>query len=555
MMKKLVRLDTILGATLALVAAAGCQGVFGGDDPENDPARAAAGGAGGPGGTNGAAAAAVPPGIYLRRLTNREYTRTVADVFGETGDLGTDLPPASSLDGYDNNVLALGTSTPVVESFAALATRIAHATVTDATRRAKTLGCEPTGGTRASCLQAIVDRVGRRAYRRPLDADERAGLLALADAAAQDPNPLMSAELVLQGLLQSPSFLYRVEVGEPIAERPGKGRLTGYELATRLSYFLVGTTPDDALLDAAASGALDTADGVAATARRLLTDPRAKDALRVFHTQWLRVNKLATIQRSPAAFPLFTDALRSALAEETTRFVDDFVWTDGAQFLDLLTARYTYVNQASAPLYGVPAPAGAGLTRVDFANDDPHGGILTHGSVLNVTAPSKTLMGILRGKFVRDAFTCETMPPPPAGVTPDPNVDRLTAPACAGCHSFMDPIAKGFARFDMIGAYHPTDAAGASVPTGGRMVGLEQPDFADPRELATRLRASPKVSACVVRQVLRFAGGRSLAPSDDGWVASLDTSFRNSRLDFRELLVALVTSDAYRTYSIEGTQR
>lgn len=87
------------------------------------------------------------------------------------------------------------------------------------------------------------------------------------------------------------------------------------------------------------------------------------------------------------------------------------------------------------------------------------------------------------------------------------------------------------------------------------MVGLDQPDFADPRELATRLRASPKVSACVVRQVLRFAGGRSLAPSDDGWVAALDTSFRNSRLDFRELLVALVTSDAYRTYSIEGTQR
>lgn len=499
------------------------------------------------------APAAVPsPSDQLRRLTNREYARTVADVFGETPEAAAALIPNSFLDGYDNNVLTLSVSGPVIEAYATAATIVARATLASGARRARAIGCDDIGPGRVACLSSVVDTLGRRAFRRPVTAEEREGLLALANAAASEDAPGASLQVLLEGILQSPSFLYRVEVGEPISDRPGLARLTGFEVATRLSYLFLGTTPDDALLDRAARGELGGDAGIEAEAQRMLADPRAKEVLATFHSQWLGLQKIESLERSLDAFPSWSGSLKTAMVEETRRFVDDFIWKDGTPFLDLLTARYTYVNAELAALYGVPAPAGEPFVRVDFSPSDPRGGILTHASILNATAPSRTLMGILRGKFVRDTFTCESLSPP-AGVALDPTVERLKTPACAGCHEYLDPIASGFDRFDMVGVYRTTDETGVPLAGTGRIVGFEEPDFTGPLELAAKLRSSPKVSACVVEQFLRFATGRAHDSADRSVIASLDSTFRGSQFNFRHLLVELVKSDFYRTLRI-GTE-
>ena len=544
----------LLSLTLLVAAGAACTGVIGGDDEQP--------GAGG-GGAAGAAAAASatdidPTSVYLRRLNAREYQQTVADVFGETADLSKEFPPESALDGYDNNVLALPASGPLVEAYANLATQIAKGVLTSPTRRAKVLGCEPRGATRASCLDSILTTLGRRVFRRPLTTEERTDLLALANAAASDPDQDAPAQLLLEGLLQSSNFLYRVEVGEPLADKPGRSRLTGYEVASRLSYFLWGSAPDDALLDAAGKSELDTSAGVEKSARAMLGDARAKKAVSNFQQQWLGLGRLGSVSRSATYFPKWTATLKTSMAEETRLLLEDFTFRDGAAFLDLLTAKYSFVNSELAAHYGLPAPSGTGFSKVNFSATDPRAGVLTHASLLTAYSQSETLSPILRGKFIRDVFTCEHPPPPPPGVapineaTPTSVREKLeqhrTNPACAGCHNAMDPVGFGFERYDIVGAYRTADSQGRPLTGQGSLEGFPNPGFVGPEELATRLRASPKVSACVIQNVVRFAMGRSIAPTDTPLIAAQDEAFRKNNLDFRSMLVAFVASDAFRTF-------
>ena len=228
------------------------------------------------------------------------------------------------------------------QQYLSAAKQLSHQVVGDATAITRVLGCDPASGDRAACAKSFVQKVGRRAYRRPLADDEVSSLVALS---ATETDAHEGAALALGAILQSPSFLWRVEIGTPDPNRPGLVRLTGQELATRLSFFLL-VPPDDALLDAADAGKLDTPEGVAQVTETLLGTPALNTAMHTFTSQWFRADKLPTFQRSTQIYPSFKPELVTAMSEELSRLLDDFMWKDGTSFMDF--HRALHVRQRSA---------------------------------------------------------------------------------------------------------------------------------------------------------------------------------------------------------------
>jgi hypothetical protein len=494
---------------------------------------------------------------FLRRLTVREYVATVRDLVDAPADVADDFPSDTFIDGYDNHVVSLGVSTVHADRFMSAAAAMARHVVDDPTRRAAVVGCELDGPDRKECLADFVVRFGRRAYRRPLTSAEVDELVELAQVAEADADRYEVASVAIQAMLQSPHFLYRVEIGTPDPDRPGVRRLTGYEIATRLSYLLWGTMPSDTLLDRAEAGDLEHAGDVAAAAREMLADVEAREGIGAFATQWVRLPMLEYAQRSSEAYPLWSDALRASMAEETRRLLDDFLWTPQSALLDVLVATHTHVDPALAQLYGLPVPA-SGWELVELDEDSRRGGLLTQASILTLAASSETTAPILRGKLVRDVLMCSPVPPPPPDVPEVPSpvpgesvrerLDRhRTDPECNGCHVMLDPIGFGLERYDLVGAYREVDDQGNPLTGEGELAEFEPAAFVGPFELAAALRDSPQVSTCLTVQFLRFALGRSETGDDACMLEELREGLERAEGNFPEAVVALVGSEAFLT--------
>ena len=506
------------------------------------------------------ASVAIPGPLLLRRLTNAEYDRTVRDLLGQTTRVSADFPADAKVFGFDDGAVSLTISPLHAERYRDAAERIGAEVTASPARMASVVGCDLTGTGRAPCLARFVGSFARRAYRRPLVDAEVQGLLHVADVAADDPDRNAAVALIIEAVLQSPSFLFRAEFGAPDPSRPGLYRLGRFDLASRLSYLLWGTTPDDALLDTAQAGTLDTAEGLAQTARTMLADARAHEGLAAFYGQWLRLYTLATVHRDATQYPSWSPELSASMSEETSRTVDDLVWRDGANFLDLLTGHSTFLDGRLATLYGLAPPAAGTWARTDLTDHPERGGLLTQASYLTLTAHSEGSMLIHRGKYVREVLLCETLPTPPANVPTIPapvpgetDVERLerhrSDPSCNGCHRLMDPVGMGMHRYDSIGAFHLVDAQQRAISQAGTLYGYTPPDFDGPTELSRRLRDLPEVSQCVVRQVFRYAFGRAEVMTAAGDLPQIERTterFRSSQYSFREMLVSLVASDAFR---------
>lgn len=504
--------------------------------------------------TEGEDACVAPVGTaHLRRLTNTELRNSVRDLFGAgLEDATAALPSDAITAGFDNNAESFAMSDVHVERYRDAAESIARSVVEDAERSAAVIGCHPVD---AACRADFVPRLARLAWRRAPTDDEVNALLAVADAAVDDPEPTMPARLAIEAMLQSPSFLLRVEVGEQDPDDPTRLRLTGPEIATRLSYLVLASTPPAWLLDAADAGALADADGVEEAARTLLADERAREGLRNFHVQWLQLPLLAGLQRDPELYPQWTETLAASMAEETARYVDDHVWGDGADFLDVLVSPYGWVDGDLAALYGVEAADG--FARVDLDADHKRGGLLTQASVLTLTAKNESGLPIFRGKFVREVLLCQSLPPPPADVPsiPEPvpgesDRDRLdrhrTDPACNGCHALLDPLGFGLAEYDAIGKLRSLDSSGAPVDARGSFDGYDEFDFDGALELSALLREDPAVADCVMRQLFRYATARRETGDDACALEQLGSAFADSDHSVVEALVAWVRSDAFR---------
>lgn len=467
-------------------------------------------------------------------------------------DITAGFPPEARPEGFpfDDHAASAQVTAVHAEEHLAAAERLAEAALV---RPAALLPCRPEGDGRA-CAEAFVAGFGRRAFRRPLTPEEQARYRDLVLAGDDFEDGLA---LALRAFLASPAFLYRTELG--VRQPDGTWRLTGHEAASALSYFLWGTMPDDALLDAADAGALDTVAGVEAQARRLLADARARPRLEDFAVQWLGVESLATLPRSAELAPHFGAEVRRAALAETRRFVSHVVFDGSHRFAELLTAGYTFAAGPTAALYGLGDLPGRDLRRVDYP-DDRRAGLLGHASVLASYAHSDQTSPIRRGLFVRRRLLCQTLPPPPPDAGGVPEVDpgattrerfrqHTANPFCHSCHQYIDDVGFGFERFDAIGRWRETEN-GHAIDALGNMNDVEalgdgtDAPYASLPELGHLLAESERARACFVTQVHRFAHGRLESPADRCALAALTERFAATD-DVRELLVAVVTAPEY----------
>jgi hypothetical protein len=353
-------------------------------------------------------------------------------------------------------------------------------------------------------------------------------------------------------------------VGVTDPNRPDWRRLTGFEVATRLSYTLWGAGPDEALLQAAAAGQLDTADGVEAAARRMLGDAaRSRPALAHLGAQWLGIDKLGEIMRSRSAFPTFTPDLARSMAAELARLAEDFM-KPGASFLDLYDARHGYADGRLAVVYGVPAPSGGGLQRIEFGASADRGGFFATAGALAGPVRGDEADPIARGKFVREHMLCQELPTPPsdavaAGMMVEPMAgeskidaqERLIASlgACATCHVMINPIGHGLDRYDAVGKLRAVYPNGRPVRREGHVEGLAEPRFAGGVELGRLIKGSAEGQGCVVRQAFRWAFGRhedQHGARDACTLAEIEARWKAGRHGYPELLLGLVRAEAFR---------
>ena len=521
---------------------------------------------GGDSSTGDPAAACQLPALgpaVVRRLTRVEYNNTVRDLLGDTSRPADAFPAEEVVNGFNNNAAALGVTDLLAEQYMSAAEALSAAAVQDI---AALLPCDPVVTGEVACGQAFIAAFGRRAYRRPLAVDERARLESVFSWGLQDGGFTSGIALTLQAILQSPSFLYRVEVAKPDpALPPGVRRLTSWELASRLSFFAWNSTPDDPLLDLAASGDLVDPEVLRAEAVHLLADPRARSPVLDFHAQLLDLAALSSAARDPETFPDLSDEIRGHMLTETDRFVEHVFFADDARWSTLLTAPYTFLNTPLAEYYGLIGVAGPEFGKVDLPANSHRAGLLTQGSLLAVLGKFASTAPIQRGRFVRQQLLCQVILPPPDVEFMPPDIDPNATtrekykehsinPACAGCHVLMDPIGFGFEHFDGAGRYRavengfPIDAAGEIVGGDASLAG----PFDGVAELSARLSDSPAVYQCLVRQHFRYAFGREPTVDDQCTLDSLAAVLDDSDGDLRALRLAMITSDAFRYLATEA---
>jgi hypothetical protein len=449
----------------------------------------------------------------LRRLTRFEYGRTLADLLGADPNVALSLPPDEKSLGFEGIADAYSVSSLHASTYLEVAESLATALVADEGRLSAFATCNPL--TDASCVEPFVRAFGRRVFRRPLTSPELGAMLALYEALAGD-GVVDGVSGVIAALLQAPQFLYRPE---PAASSEDFGPA----LATRLSYLIVASTPDEVLQAAAESGKLATPNGLLEEADRLLASPRAAEAFQRFVGEWWALDELPTLDKDRTLYRTWTTATPAALAEETRLFVDA-AWQAGPTLQLFLGATFTYADSTLAAFYGLPAVAGSGYQRVQLPVAR-RAGMLTQGSFLATHAKPNQTSPIHRGKFVRERLFCTPPdPPPPEIVVRPPTVDpRLSTrerfaahtanPACSGCHALMDPIGFAFENFDAAGRYREVDA-GKPVDATGE---LTDTDVDGPLDgvpsLARRLLESEQVRTCVAKQWFRHAFGRQESQS------------------------------------------
>lgn len=505
----------------------------------------------------------------LRRLTRREIASSLDALLGPGVVDASVLPADERAAGFDNNADVMSESPLLAETLADLAAQ-AGERVAAALPHFVPCAADHADG---ACAAEFIASFGRRAWRRPLTGDEQAALATVFAAGAADPSPLPAPlspgasgfgegiARVTAVLLGSPQFLYRIELGGPPApELPDAVALAPHELATRLSYLLWGTTPDDTLLAAADDGQLATRDGVARVARRLLDDPRAHAVTATFHAEWLGLDGLDNLDKDPVVFPAYTPALGERFRQETLRFVDHVVWNQGGTLAALLTSPVTFADSALASFYGAPAPTapdgdGFGTVATDPAR---RAGLLTQASFLAVHAKPNQTSPVHRGRFVREQLFCTTPPPPPADIEIRPPAldPRMTSRQrfaehtansfCQMCHQLLDPIGFGFEHYDGLGHWRDTES-GLPVDARGSLTGTDvDGDFDGAVALGERLAGSGRVALCYATEWFRFGYGRGETTADACTVADLANAFAAAKGDVRELLVALTQTDAFR---------
>jgi len=488
--------------------------------------------------------------LALSRLTRAEYDRTVADLTFDVRGLGAALPDDDSSDGLEHGgpLSALVTDQLIVSADSVADTMDLGALVT----------CDPVAIGEEACARETLVRFARRAYRRPADEPEIEALMNLYRAGASDPALDVSFEdgirWAVSGALVAPPFLYH-EWGPLGGDHEPSDPLHGYAIAGRLSYFLWGTMPDDALLDAAERGDLSTRDGVTVEARRMLDDPRAREGVQSFFRQWLRIDRIGGLAKDGTLFPGFDGAMAGSLEGSLVAFTDHAFWDGG--YHELSESPNVWMNGPMSALYGASdGPSGAMLQP--FALDPGRrAGLLGQPALLAMLATAEQGHPIRRGVFVREHLLCQDLrPPPPDVATPIPSLDEapttrgrfaahVSSVSCRGCHQLIDGIGFSLERFDAIGRTRDTEG-GMPIDDSGTVCSFpncaSSVEVHGAVELAEHLAASSLQRDCITREWMRFAVHAAPSAVDACEMARISNALRTSD-DLAELLVAIASSE------------
>ncbi len=548
---------------LPVLLAMGCTGsIFGANrsDPSN-PGQPGQPGQPAVDACQGVTVAAAP--TTLRRLTLEQQTNSYRDLLAQPA-LAIDLAPLAGPIITEQEVEKLNLA--------------AHAMVATGAHQ-RYLTCSITGAANSACADKFIADFGLAVFRRPLTAEEAQGFKtdtyeAVRTNAAITPAATFKEciDAVAEAILQAPQYLYLHEEGVSDANVPqGYRRLTGHERATRLSYLVWNSTPDDALLAAAAAGSLDTADGVRAQAERLVQSPKARAAARGVLTSWLQLDgnahqaSLETTPKSATLFPFDSPALRRAMREEVLALYENVLFDGDARYSSLMTTRKAYVNRSLGTLYGVTTnlPASDSVSAWVDLNSQQRAGLFTRAAFLALYTPQDAESPIRRGVFLyRDVLGQALGAPPPnvnnTPLKPDPNaltvraqVEARTAPAsCQGCHGFINPLGYALGNYDAMGRYQTQDTGTLNGtpytapidPAVTILAGDLQGPLAGPLELATKLGASPSAHDALARLFFNHANQRAAVATDACSLQRLGTRFRASD-DMKDLLLSLTTDD------------
>jgi hypothetical protein len=432
----------------------------------------------------------------------------------------------------------------------------------------------PTKETRNECAREILTRFATKAWRRPAAPGEVGRLMKFVDLAEQNGESFEGGiQLAVKAVLVSPQFLFRVELntrpprdgskttgldamaGQPISE---------YELASRLSYFLWSSMPDDELFRLAEGGKLRTDGNLEKQVRRMLRDRNARALVENFADQWLQVRNLKAVHPDKGQFPAFDEPLRSAMLQETERFFEAVIQEDRS-ILDFLDADFTFVNERLARHYGITNIKGDQFRRVSLQGDR-RGGLLTQASILTITSNPTRTSPVKRGKWILEQIL-DTPPPPPPPDVPNLKEDKIAVlsgtlrqrmeqhranPNCASCHSRLDPLGFGLENFDAVGAWRDRDGK-FPIDSTGKLPSGES--FQGPKALKGILkRREREFARCLARKMLTYAIGRGLNDADDCAVDRIVMALANDRYRFSRLVLEVVGSDPFQKRRGEGAK-
>jgi hypothetical protein len=412
------------------------------------------------------------------------------------------------------------------------------------------------------CARRILAALAHRAYRRPATGHEVDGLVQFVSMAQKQGDSFeQGVQLALEAVLVSPHFLFRIEHDSKPTDPAAVHSIGDLELASRLSYFLWSSMPDDDLLAAAERKTLRKPGVLEAQVRRMLADPKSRSLVDNFAGQWLQIRNLDTVKPDPERFPGFDGELREAMRQETRLFFEAVVKQDRS-ILDFIDGKFTYLNARLARHYGIPGVEGDQFRRVDLTGDQ-RSGILTQASVLTVSSYPTRTSPILRGKWILENILNAPPPPPPPGV-PNLNEEAVgttgtlrqqlekhrSDQSCAVCHAKLDPLGFGLENYDAIGAWRtmdgkfPVDAAG-TLPNGK--------SFQTPAELKTILKGDREAfTQCLTEKMLTYALGRGLERYDKNAVKSIEGGVAAGDYKFSRLILEIVNSMPFQMRRGDG---
>ena len=498
-----------------------------------------------------------PSRAPMRRLTHMEYKYSIQDIFALSIDPTENFPAETEAYGFNNNADFSHVTRLLAEQYESAAKSVARVVIDEHRHVSAHLGISCNIQT-LQCAQSFFETVTPLLYRRALWPQELERIMALWQTVKDTTNDRrLAAITVLEVLLQSPYFLYRPEIDTPditVDAIP----VTGYEMASRLAYFLWTSAPDRDLLNKAASGQLSERTQILAVAESMLDDPRSHRLISQFYLQWLGLNDTHHVDKNRGIYPQWSSHLADSMNHDIVELIRHLTFNTDGSMADLFTTTEAFVDDSLAPIYGLEAAAREDFEITDISHE-PRAGILTRAAFLAVHAKSDQSSPVLRGVEVREKILCQPLAPPPQDVDDappalDPSAttrERFAAhtqdPACAGCHTLIDPVGFGFENFDGLGRYR-TQENGLPIDSEINLFGTHNldGDYDNINDLSLSMATDEQVERCFIETWHRYSLGRSPEPQDQCRSALIaDRDGQSPQPTLKGLILRLVASDDF----------